>query len=156
RLGGQTKESADPFTAAELRAILAHAEDVGGERFGTLLRVWAQTGMRLGEVSGLQYGDLDLKAGTAIVRRTWSKGRLGPPKTRRTRIVNLCHPIVDNPEQLLRRLQTIEAIAPDLFLFGGERPWASQLINKLWHRTLRRAGVRYREPEQLRHTFAST
>jgi integrase len=156
RLGGNAEESADPFTAAELRAILAHAEDVGGELFGTMLRLWAQTGMRLGEVSALQYQDIDLKAGTAIVRRTWSKGRLGPPKTRRTRVVNLCHPIVDDPQHILQRLQAIGAIAPDLFLFGGERPWPNQFVNKLWHRTLSRASVRYREPEQLRHTFAST
>jgi len=156
RLGGNAEESADPFTSAELRAILAHAEEVGGERFGTMLRLWAQTGMRLGEVSALQYQDLDLKAGTAIVRRTWSKGRLGPPKTRRTRVVNLSHPIVDDPQHILRRLQAIGALAPDLFLFGGEHPWPNQLVNKLWHRTLRRADVRYREPEQLRHTFAST
>jgi integrase len=156
RLGGNAEESADPFTTAELRAILTHAENVGGERFATMLRLWAQTGMRLGEVSALQYQDLDLKAGTAIFRRTWSKSRLGPPKTRRTRVVNLCHPIVEDPKQILRRLQAIDTIAPGLFVFGGERPWANQLVNKLWHHTLRRAGVRYREPEQLRHTFAST
>jgi integrase len=156
RVGGNAEESADPFTRPEREAILAHAEDVGGERFGTMLRLWAQTGLRLGEVSALQYQDIDLKAGTATVRRTYSKGRLGPPKTRRTRVVNLCHPIVDNPQHILQRLQAIGAIAPDLFLFGGDRPWPNQLVNKLWHRTLGRAGVRYREPEQLRHTFAST
>ena len=55
RLGGYAEESADPFTGAELQAILTHAKDAGGERFATMLRLWAQTGMRLGEVSALQY-----------------------------------------------------------------------------------------------------
>jgi integrase len=157
RLGANTQESADPFIRAELQAILTHAHDVGGEKFATMLRLWAQTGMRLGEVSALQHQDLDLKAGTVTVQRTWSKGRLGPTKTRRIRVVNLCHPIVDDdPQHILPLLRAIGSIAPDLFLFGGDRPWANQFINKLWHRTLARARVRYREPEQLRHTFAST
>jgi integrase len=156
RLGGHVEESADPFTRAELEAILAHADDVGGERLGTMVRLWAQTGMRLGEVSALQYQDIDLKARTAIVRRTWSKGRLGPTKTRRIRVVNLCHPIVDDAHYIVQRLQATGATNPELFLFGSERPWPNQLVNKLWRRTLSRASVRYREPEQLRHTFAST
>jgi integrase len=88
-------ESVDPFTSAELRAILSAAERVVPD-FATMLRLWAQSGCRAGEVSGLQWQDLDLAAGTIKVRRTWSRQRLGPTKTRRERDVSILHPIADD------------------------------------------------------------
>src|SRR5262245_4764463 len=43
---------------------------------------------------------------------------------------------------------------------GGVRlrvaPWGPGYVNAQWRHTLRVAKVRYRNPEQLRHTFAST
>jgi len=74
------EETVDPFTVAELRAILAAAQPQDAT-FATMLRVWAQTGMRAGELAGLRWGDLDLDKGTVTVQRTYSRGRIGPPKT---------------------------------------------------------------------------
>jgi integrase len=88
----------DRFTGEELRAVLAAA----GERdadLATLLRLWAQSGMRAGEVCGLQWQDLDLVAGTAIVRRTWSRQRLGPTKTGHERSVSILHPVTDKTSE---------------------------------------------------------
>jgi integrase len=45
-------ENVDPFTGAELRAILGAAQRLRPD-FGTMLRLWAQTGVRAGEVCGL-------------------------------------------------------------------------------------------------------
>jgi integrase len=39
-------------------------------------------------------------------------------------------------------------------LFG--RPLDEQWLHRVWRHVLTKASVRYREPEQLRHTFAST
>src|SRR5206468_13116389 len=61
-------DNVDPFTGEELRAILAVARGVD-RPFATFLRLWAQSGMRIGEVSALQNQDLDLVAGKAVVRR---------------------------------------------------------------------------------------
>ena len=61
-----------------------------------LLRLWAQTGMRAGEVCGLQRHDLDPERGTVVVHRTLANGRLGPTKTRQARTVSLLHPIVED------------------------------------------------------------
>lgn len=73
-------ENVDPFTAAETGAILEAAQRLNAD-FAVMLRLWAQTGMRAGEVAGLQWQDVDLEKGTALVRRTWSRQRLGPTKT---------------------------------------------------------------------------
>lgn len=46
---------------------------------------------------------------------------------------------------------------PEAFVFGRSRvPLSSMALHRRWRRTLTAAKVRYREPEQLRHTFAST
>lgn len=62
-------EQVDPFAGRELRAILAAAERLEPE-FATLLRLWMQSGMRAGEVAGLQWQDVDLTTGLVKVRRT--------------------------------------------------------------------------------------
>ena len=60
------EQSVDPFTTAELRAILSAASSIGPD-VPTMLRLWAQSGMRAGEVLGLQRHDLELDKGTALV-----------------------------------------------------------------------------------------
>jgi integrase len=161
-------ESVAPVTGAELRAILGAAERVDPD-FATMLRLWAQSGCRAGKVSGLQWQDLDLQAGLVKVRHTWTRQRLGPTKTRRERDVSILHPIADDtPEwrpaatsatrrviQGLRRLPA--RLDPEAFIFQrNEQPWSPTEVGRSWRRCLLAAGVRYRVPEMLRHTWAST
>ena len=42
-------------------------------------------GLRQGELLGLKWDDVDLKAGTLQVRRTLSNGEFTPPKTAKSR-----------------------------------------------------------------------
>jgi len=136
----------------------------------TMLRLWAQTGMRAGEVCGLQWQDVDLEAGTALVRRTWSRQRLGPTKTGIICAVSFLHPTTETTAEWrpgvtaesralltgLRRL-TVRSLEPSAFVFGGgATPIHSMDLHRDWKRVLGAAKVRYRSPEQLRHTFAST
>jgi integrase len=167
RTGGD--ENVDPFTGAEVRAILDAAHRLKPD-LAVMLRLWAQTGMRAGEASGLQWQDVDLEAGTALVRRTWSRQRLGPTKTGIIRSVSLLHPTTEATAEWrpgvtlesrailtgLRRL-TVRSLEPSAFVFGGGTvPVHSMELHRDWKRVLAAAKVRYRSPEQLRHTFAST
>jgi integrase len=162
-------ENVDPFTGKELRAILAAAQELDHD-VAAMLRVWAQTGVRAGELCALQWQDVDLHQGTALVRHTWTRRRLGPTKTGKARTVSMLHPIFeDTPEwrpgvtngswgavEALRRLR-VQPLAPDGFVFTRRgQPWPSQSLHREWRRVLSAAGVRYRSPEQFRHTFAST
>src|SRR5437867_4928422 len=46
---------------------------------------------------------------------------------------------------------------PEAFVFGrGRTPRSSMELHRAWRRVMAAAKVRYRAPEQLRHTFAST
>jgi integrase len=164
----------DPFTGAELRAILSAADRLAAaERarpdFPALLRVWIRTGARHGEVVALQWQDLDLDAGTATLRRSYSMRRLGPTKTGMARTVSLAHPVPEataewRPGAIASSRDAVDALRrlgrtadPAAFVFAqGLAPVGPDTVRKLWRRTLAAAGVRYRVPEQLRHTFAST
>jgi integrase len=167
--GSQRTDNVDPFTGPELRAVLSAARRLDPE-FAPMLHVWMQTGMRAGEVAGLQWGDLDLGVGTALVQRTWSRQQLGPTKTGRVRTVALTHPVADDTidwrpgsgveaPAILSALRgsKVRSIDPEAFVFGGGRTARSSMeVHRAWTRVLLAAKVRYRAPEQLRHTFAST
>ena len=161
-------ENVDPFTTAELRRILA--APAVDDNLVTLLALWSRTGFRASEVMGLQPQDVDHEAGTLIVRRSWSRQRLGPTKTGRERRVSFGHPtaedaqewrpsadIADTMATRLRRLKRTP-LDPAGFLSTQPdgRPWSSSPLNSAWRRVLRAAKVRYRPAEQLRHTVAST
>lgn len=134
-----------------------------------MLRLWAKCGMRAGEVCGLQWHDLDVDRGEVRVRRTWSRQQLGPTKTGRERNISILHPVADQTTEWrpgatvearsviagLRQLK-VRPLEPEAFVFGrGTRPLSSMELHRAWRRVLAKARVRYRSPEQLRHTFAS-
>ena len=164
----------DPFTPEELRVILRTAATSGAE-FATFIRFWVQMGGRLGEVSGVQNHDLDMAKGKVHIRRTYSPGRSdlanyrpGPTKTRTSRVVSFTHPITETTSEWrpnvtdesrrildeLKRLPT-RRLEPEAFVFGGDKPWPAWKIHEKWRALLAAAKVRYRNPEMLRHTFAS-
>jgi len=54
------------------------------------------------------------------------------------------------------RTLAVQPIDPTAFLFTRHgAPWGARALNVAWRRVLARAHVRYRNPEQLRHTLAS-
>jgi integrase len=116
----------------------------------------------------VQRQDFDPLTGMIEIKRTFTRGRVGPPKKGGARKVSLLHPISENtrewrpnrsPES--RRVLAgiaklkVTGIAPDSYLFGGAAPLSPSHVAKLWAKTLKAAGVTFRNPEQLRHTFAS-
>jgi integrase len=152
----QTPEDVDPFTPEELRAIITSAYEVDHD-FGVLVQITAQTGLRPGEVLGLRRCDLDLARGEIHVRGTYTRSRLGPPKTKgSTRVVSLLdHVVVDEAfsRSLIPKIKAMKLLSMDpedrLFPFGYT------VTKTRWKRALLKSGVRYRKPHNLRHAFAS-
>ncbi len=113
------------------------------------------TGLRTSEMIGLSWGDVDFVAGTIRIRRAVVMGKLKAPKTDAgIRTVHL------TPQALT----ALKAQKPLTFVAGGRvfhnpgtgEPWASDRAVRVRFKTLlQRAGVRYRYPYQMRHTFAS-
>jgi integrase len=164
-------EQPDPFTQLELAALVAAAELLA-PAWGLMLRVWAQSGMRSGELRGLQHQDLDPRSGLVSIQRTRTQGATGPTKTARSvRQAAITHPTCEatpawqpgaTPESLsvLERLGQLTPLDPAAPLFGSlkhpGRLMEEREMHTLWRRTVARARVRPRPPETLRHSCISS
>jgi integrase len=74
-----TKPEVTPLSAEQVKVLLAESR---GDRLEALYVLAVTTGMRIGEMFGLKWSDVDLEAGTVQVRRTVAAdGTVNPPKT---------------------------------------------------------------------------
>ena len=51
----------------------------------TMVVLDAVTGLRYSEIAGLRWGDCDWEKNQIFIRRTWSRGRIGIPKTKKSK-----------------------------------------------------------------------
>lgn len=154
----------EPFTAGELAHLIATC-DAETPAWSAFLRTAAWTGLRQGEVLGLQWGDVDLAGGFLHVRRTiaYRKGQLlaGSPKSGKARKVDLAAPLADvlNARRLVAEADALVAdreIIPWLFTNAAGQPHdAMNVLHRWWGPLLEAAGVGHRRFHDLRHTFAS-
>jgi integrase len=119
-----------------------------------------RTGMRLGELLALQWGDVDWHGQFIRVDRSFKNGILSKTKTGRTRQVDMS----DQLKEALRGLYTArkrEALAqggsePVKWIFHHKgQPWAQNSARNYFKRILRKAGLREIRFHDIRHTFAS-
>ncbi len=81
---------------------------------GELFRIAAYTGLRLGELLALRWGDIDLEARRLIVHRAVSAGIEGPTKSWQARFI----PLADPAAEALMRLQArIDYTAREDYVF---------------------------------------
>lgn len=143
----------DPFDGAEITAILAACD--GQER--NLYQFAFASGMRTSELIALEWRHVDWLAGRCMVEQVKVEGVINPrPKTdagrRLVRMTGGAHDAL--------QAQREHTEVAGLWVFHDARykkAWADDhAVKKRWMIILRRAGVRYRNPYQTRHTFAST
>jgi integrase len=91
-------QALDPSEVALLAANAANEQDAA------LFEVAAFTGLRLGELRGLRWGDVDWMHRLVHVRRSYTRHELGPPKSGKVRSV----PLVDQAARALDRLSRRE------------------------------------------------
>jgi integrase len=120
-----------------------------------LIKVEIFTGLRSGEIRGLQWGDIDWNSSQIHVRRSWKEGSFSRPKTqagvRR----------IDLPKFLVAELREWHLACPkgefDLVFpnLVGNPMSSTNLLQRGFYPALRRAGLRKIRFHDLRHTFAS-
>ncbi len=142
----------DPFSQAEREALLKAAR--ADER--PMLQFWLATGLRPGELMALRWNRINWVEGTArIDLNLVSKTEKGPKTEAGVRDVKLSEDAI----------AALIAQKPTSFL-AGEHVWLNprtstaweadaQIRKTLWQPLCTRAGIRYRNPYQVRHTFAS-
>lgn len=151
------KEHVDPFTAAEQKAIL---EKLTGQDHN-LFKFAFWTGLRTSELVGLDWGDIDWKKEEVHVRRALTReairaGELdeGTKTAAGDRRVKILAPAME----ALTDQKAHTYIANKAIFHNprtGERWRGSTPIWDAWKKTLQLAKVKYRNPYQTRHTYAS-
>ncbi|OYO29199.1 hypothetical protein CD932_19085 [Janthinobacterium sp. PC23-8] len=149
----EAKSVTDPFSADEIQAILRASD-------GQCRNVFAfafSTGMRPSEYIALKWGSVDWIEHTIKVERTRVNGdSRDEVKTRAAKR------LIDMRQGAL---EALVAQRPHTALANDEifhdpitaHGWlTSQRVALFWEAALKRAGVRYRNLYQTRHTFAST
>lgn len=174
---GIKPETIDPFAVAEIDAVTAVLEAARAN----MIQFWVWTGLRMGELIALSWNDIDFDRGVARVRMSARGSRRKSPKTQAgLRDVKLLPPAL---EALGRQKALSRLLHREIFLNPGaviryrdaggkwhtpvgdvverkpetvNQPWRNDKeIRKWWRRACAAAGVRYRPPKQLRHTYAS-
>lgn len=146
-------EDVDPFTPEEQSSILS----VLSSQHKNMIQFAFWTGLRPSETIALEWGDVDYIRGVVQIRRakTFHASKPETTKTKSgTREVKLLPPALD----------ALNAQKSHTFISGrhifqnpntGKAWTGDRQIRKFWGWALKRAGVRYRNPYQTRHTYAS-
>lgn len=144
----------DPFSADERTAILAACD--GQERNLIQFALW--TGMRISELCAIDWGDVDWVGGRIHVQRALTQHSKDAETTKTAAGRRFVKLLPDALEALTRQKAHTFLKNGEIFQNPrtGER-WSGDLVirSRMWTRILKKAGVRYRYPGQMRHTYAS-
>lgn len=150
------KEPPDPLSRDEAELVVGSLAERHSGQVHNLVDFWLWTGLRTSEIFALRWGDVDLVSGLVVVRSAVVRGvRKETTKTAVARQVNLNS----------RALAAIKRQKQHTFLAGDEvfndprygKPWVDERAfrRSFWTPTLKRLGIRYRRPYNMRHTYAT-
>lgn len=153
----QTAKASDyvvnPFTAAERAALLDACRP--DER--PMLQFWFATGLRPGELQALEWRHIDLAQHVVRIEVNQVAGVIKAPKTAAgIRDVDLDAGAI---AALQAQRPLSEAKGARIWLNPRDgQPWTTdaQIRKTFWLPVCTRSGVSYRNPYQIRHTYAST
>ncbi len=146
------ERTVDPFTLTEIDAILDHQRSQEGRN---TIEFMFFTGLRQSEMNGLMWENVDLEQGSIEIKQAIVYGEVKQTKT------NKGQRFIDLEPRALSAIQNQLNHTGDeskyVFLdVKTRRPYKNDeaLRKKLWVPILELAGVRYRKPYNMRHTYA--
>ena len=141
----------DVLSATEVRALVRAAPS---ELYSALFLTAAFTGLRMGELLALRWGEVDFAAETIRVVRSFTLGGESSPKSGRGRSVPM---VADVATALARLSQREHFIGDDDLVFAGliGGHLDSNQVRTVYHKALERAGLRRLRFHDLRHTFGT-
>lgn len=156
------KPEIDFWEDVHAKAFLVVAEQY---RYFSLFFLGLHTGMRMGEMLGLSWKDIDLDKGLAYVRRTATQfGTTNAPKRPLSRREVPLTPETVKVIKKWRKQMMGEVMSRGqgwdecnfVFLSKTGRPVTNMETKKGFHSAVKRAGVKRITPHGMRHTFATS
>lgn len=143
------RSEVEPFSLDEVQKILATVRI----DFRTYYTVRFLTGLRTGEVDGLQWRYIDFDRREILIREALVDGELGPTKTDGSaRDVLMSGPVYE----ALTEQHKVTGHLNFVFANHAGNPLCHRNVTKrVWYPLLRHLGVRKRRPYQSRHTAAT-
>ena len=147
-----TKKAIDVFSDDEENKIIDSADG----QLKNLIEFGFWTGLRIGELLGLEWSAIDFTNNIIHVYQSKVHTKIKPPKSH-AGIRDV--PLFPRAKNALMRQKEFTFNNPDGFIFNdptNSRAWYSS--NKLgvqWQEVMAKSGVRYRKPYTMRHSFAS-
>ena len=143
----------DPFSFDELIIFLDKIKAKKPDYY-EMIFIWSRTGLRPGEMYALKWTNVDYFNKKILIRETHlSSGHDGPPKTEHS-----LRDIQMRPEvfEAFKR-QEARTFLQDgyVFLTHANRPFSDAFMRKKFRLLTKLAGLKYRSPKHMRHTFAT-
>lgn len=158
-----SRRKIDPFDIDEIKSILRSANGY----LNNMVEFSIWTGLRLGEIFALAWEDVDAVHHTIHVQWSYTEHKITPQKNEGSdRVIDLTE--LPSAWDALQRQRALTFMLSPVTTTVGERRFifinpstngpfthTEQLRINRWPNLLRRSGVRYRYPYQMRHSFAS-
>ncbi len=155
------RQDVNPLTREEAKLFL-DAAWVHYPRYYPLFLCALRTGMRMGELIGLKWGDIDFNGQFIEVRQSIVRCRSTSPKNHRTRRVDMSNQLTETLRNLKveRKKETLKRgwkEVPELVFCSekGDHLDTDNLRKRVFHKCLEKAGLRRIRFHDLRHTYAS-
>lgn len=145
------------FTKSEQAKLLSSlSANMDRFKLGVLLCLF--TGLRIGELCGLKWADIDFNNKTLLVQRTVQRLYVkngnkktaliesSPKSVHSKREI----PLPDSVTRLLLKFQNGKE-----YIFGAERPLDPRTMQNHYRRIINEAGISYKNFHTLRHTYAT-
>lgn len=143
-----------PYTEAEVFKLLTNLPEP--ERWA--FQLWAYTGLRTGELIGLRWSRVDLEANTIHIQETTTSGadKARPKTPAGVRTI----PLLPAAREAVDRMRPLTQLAGDRVTVNprgtrSDGAWDDRRLAEVWRRAHIGTDIEYRNPYQLRHTFAS-
>ncbi len=171
------KEPPDPFDREEVEKIVAYAQEHYDPAVANMIEFRFFTGVRTSEMVGLQWGSIDWNKRQMLVREAVVRGIRKQTKTNKARIVALnsrAFAALERHRDALPRANILaipgalsspppkkpSELGADTTIFLDPRygtPWVDERAfrRSFWTPALKALGIRYRPPNNSRHTFAT-
>jgi integrase len=151
------KPQPDPFDLQEAQQIIAYLREHRGEQVGNFIQFMFFTGLRTSEGIALRWCDVDFQKREVLVdgANVYDE-ESDVTKTYESRLVKLSSMAFDAVErQKKHTLLAGEHIFHDP---KTDKPWGYSKITDVrsfWSAALKKLGIRYRRPYNMRHTYAT-